>query len=431
VDLFRRVFSWHTMSPTHEAMAAEFAVPDDIQPLIDRVHAFIETEIEPLEDDNQELLGGPMAYLDENERMLDEVHELQSQVRRRAGEEGLYALHMPESVGGGGLSQREHFYVQEEIFRYGTGHGSGLTRAMMAWTEGPAPILANLDADQRAEWLDPLVEGRETACIGITEPGAGSDIPNIETTARKDGDEWVIDGRKGYITNAVFADTAQILAKTDQADGIEGMAMFLVDTDNPGFEVGSINQNIMMDGITADLKLDGCRVHDDQLVGEIGDGLPLALGWINWRRVNRPGMCVGMGRYLLDKMLTHAKDRETFGEPIGTNQAVSFPIVDTATELRAVRDMALSVLGDIDTASDLTRLDQPQHVRRKMCQLKYYSENHLFEWADRAIQTLGGHGLMREGGVERVFRVARNLRIPAGATEIQKRTIAETLGLTE
>jgi alkylation response protein AidB-like acyl-CoA dehydrogenase len=91
------------MSPTHEAMAAEFAVPDDIQPLIDRVHAFIETEIEPLEDDNQELLGGPMAYLDENERMLDEVHELQSQVRRRAGEEGLYALHMPESVGGGRL----------------------------------------------------------------------------------------------------------------------------------------------------------------------------------------------------------------------------------------------------------------------------------------------------------------------------------------
>jgi alkylation response protein AidB-like acyl-CoA dehydrogenase len=418
------------MPPTAEYLAEEFAVPSDVQPLIDEVHAFIETEIQPLEDANQDVLGGPLAYLDEDARLREEVHELQAEVRRRAGEAGLYALHMPESVGGGGLSQREHFFVQEEVFRYGTGHGSGLTRAMMAWTEGPAPVLANLDEDQREEWLDPLISGEETACIGITEPDAGSDIPNLKTAAEKDGDEWVINGRKRYITNAVYADTAQILARTDQADGIGGMAMFLVDTDNPGFEVGPINRNIMMDGITADLKLDNCRVHEDQLVGEIGDGLPLALGWINWRRVNRPGMCVGMGRYLLDKMLTHAKGRETFGEPIGTNQAVSFPIVDTATEIRAVRDMARSVLGDVDDASDLTRLDQPPHVRRKMCQLKYYSEDGLFDWADRAIQTLGGLGLMREGGVERVFRVARNLRIPAGATEIQKRTIAETLGLT-
>ena len=435
------------MSPTSEYLADEFDVPDDVQPLIDEVRAFIETEILPLEEANQDVLGGPLAYLDEDGRMREEVHELQSEVRRRAGEEGLYALHMPESVGGGGLTQREHFFVQEEMFRYGTGHGSGLTRAMMAWTEGPAPILAHLDADQREEWLDPLVRGEETACIGITEPGAGSDVPNIETTARKDaaeqssaspgsteatkdGDEWVIDGRKGYITNAVYADTAQILAKTDQADGIEGMAMFLVDTDNPGFEVGAINHNIMMDGITADLHLEDCRVHEDQLVGEVGDGLPLALGWINWRRVNRPGMCVGMGRYLLEKMLTHAKERETFGEPIGTNQAVSFPIVDTATEIRAARDMALSVLADIDEAGGLTPLHHPDHVRRKMCQLKYYAEDGLFDWADRAIQTLGGRGLMREGGVERVFRVARNLRIPAGTTEMQKRTIAETLGLT-
>jgi len=418
------------MPSTAEYLAEEFDVPPDVQPLIDEIHAFIETEIQPLEDANQDVLGGPFAYLDEDARLREEVHELQAEVRRRAGEAGLYALHMPESVGGGGLSQREHFFVQEEVFRYGTGHGSGLTRAMMAWTEGPAPVLANLDETQRERWLDPLVSGEETACIGITEPDAGSDIPNLKTRAEKDGDEWVINGRKRYITNAVYADTAQILARTDQADGIDGMAMFLVDTDNPGFEVGPINRNIMMDGITADLKLENCRVHEDQLVGEVGDGLPLALGWINWRRVNRPGMCVGMGRYLLDKMLTHAKGRETFGEPIGTNQAVSFPIVDTATEIRAVRDMARSMLGDIDDASDLTRLDQPAHVRRKMCQLKYYSEDGLFDWADRAIQTLGGLGLMREGGVERVFRVARNLRIPAGATEIQKRTIAETLGLT-
>jgi alkylation response protein AidB-like acyl-CoA dehydrogenase len=407
----------------------EFAVPEAVEPTVRRVREFIESEILPFEREHAAHLGGPLSYLDETGRMTDRHHELQSEVRRRAGEAGLYALHMPESVGGGGLSPLEHFYVQEEVFRYGTGHGSGLTRAMMAWTEGPSPMLMHLDDDQRAEWLTPLVEGRETACIAITEPGAGSDIGAIQTTARRDGDEWVLDGHKHYITNAVFADTAQILAKTDRASGPEGMAMFLVDTDNPGYEVGAVNRNIMMDGITAEIHLDGCRVADDQVVGAVGDGLGLALSWINWRRVCRPGMCVGMGRYLLEKMLSYASNREAFGDPIGSNQAVQWPIVETATGLHATRGMARTLLEELSAATTLDRLDQPPGVKRRMSMLKYYPEDRLLDWADRAIQVHGGRGLMREGGVERIYRVARNLKIPAGSTEIQKRTIAETLGL--
>ena len=291
-------------------------------------------------------------------------------------------------------------------------------------------MLLHLDDDQRDEWLTPLIEGRETACIGITEPGAGSDISNIETTAVKDGDEWILNGRKRYITNAVFADTAQILAKTDQANGVDGMAMFLVDTDNPGFEAGPMNINLMMDGITADIKLTDCRIDEEQIVGDVGQGVPLALSWINWRRVCRPGMCVGMGRYLLDRMLQRAKKRRAFGDPIGRNQAVQWPIVETATELHATRNMATQMLEEFENLSSLEQLDHPPEALRRMCMLKYYPENRLFEWSDRAIQVLGGLGLMREGGVERIFRVARNLRIPAGTTEIQKRTIAKTLGLT-
>lgn len=409
----------------------EFAVPDDLEPLIDEVHEFIETEVKPVEREYREYLGDPLSYLDADARLRPEVHAAQATVREKAGDAGLYALHMPESVGGGGLSQREHFYVIEEVFRYGTGHGTGLTKSMLAWTEGPAPALMNLDDDQREEWLRPLIEGRKTACIGLTEPGAGSALTDIETMARKDGDEWVLDGHKQYITNAVYADTAQILAKTDQADGPAGMALFLVDTDNPGFEVGRINRNIMMDGITAELHLNDCRIGDDQLVGEVGDGLPLALNWINWRRVNRGGMCVGMGRYLLDRMLGYANEREAFGAPIGDNQAVQWPIAETATEIHATRAMSERLLGEIDEMTSLDSLSHPPAALRRMSMLKYYTENRLFDWSDRAIQVLGGHGLMREGGVERVFRVARNLRIPAGTTEMQKRTIAETLGLGE
>ncbi len=406
-----------------------FSVPDDIEPLVEEIHEFIESDVEPIEQEYSAYLGSPLNYLDEDGRLRPEVEAARAEVRQRSAEEGYYALHLPEEVGGGGLSQREHFYIIEEIFRYGTGHGTGLTKSMLAWTEGPSPMLIHLDDDQREEWLQPLIEGRKSACIGITEPTAGSDITGIKTYAEKDGDEWVINGHKRYITNAPFADTAQILAKTDQGDGIDGMAMFLVDTDNPGFEPGHINQNIMMDGITSDIHLDDCRVSDDQLVGEVGQGLQLALTWINWRRVNRAGMCVGMGRYLLERMLEHANEREAFGSPIGDNQAVQWPIVETATELRAVRAFSTQLLSEFDEMSTLERLDQPSEARRTMSMLKYYPENQLFEWSDRAVQVLGGQGLMRSGGVERVFRVARNLRIPAGATEIQKQTIARTLGL--
>lgn len=419
------------MTDSGAETATDFPVPDELQPVLADVHAFIEDEILPFEDEHANHVGGPLSYLDDRGRMTEEAHELQAEIRRRAGKAGLYALHMPESVGGGGLSSLDHFYVQEEIFRYGTGHGSGLTRSMMAWTEGPSPMLLHLNEAQRKEWLTPLIEGRETACIGITEPEAGSDISNIQTTAVKDGDGWVLNGHKQYITNAVFVDTAQIIAKTDQGEGIDGMAMFLVDTDNLGFEVGSMNLNLMMDGITADLKLTDCRVDGNQIVGEIGQGLPLALSWINWRRVCRPGMCVGMGRYLLDRMLTRATKRRAFGEPIGQNQAVQWPIVETATELQATRNMAIRMLAEIDDRTSLEQLNQPSDVLRRMCMLKYYPENQLFDWSDRAIQVLGGLGLMRDGGVERVFRVARNLRIPAGTTEIQKRTIAKTFGLTD
>jgi acyl-CoA dehydrogenase len=410
-------------------LADEFDVPTAVEPLIDRVHEFIETEVKPVEQEYQAYLGDPLNYLDDRGRLRPEVHAAQATVRERAGEAGLYALHMPESVGGGGLSQREHFYVIEEVFRYGTGHGTGLTKSMLAWTEGPSPMLTHMDESLQAEWLDPLIEGRKSACIAITEPGAGSDIPGIETTARKEGDEWVLDGHKQYITNAVYADVAQVLAHTDQAEGREGMALFLVDMDNPGIEVGQINRNLMMDGITAELYLDDCRIDGDQVVGDVGDGLPLALNWINWRRVCRGGMCVGMGRYLLTKMLDHATEREAFGESIGTNQAVQWPIVETATELHAVRAMSERLLAEIDELTSLAAPDHPPAALRRMSMLKYYPENRLFDWSDRAIQVLGGHGLMRAGGVERVFRVARNLRIPAGTDEMQKQTIARTLGL--
>ncbi|QLG63437.1 acyl-CoA dehydrogenase family protein [Halorarum salinum] len=415
--------------PEDDVLADEFAVPEGVRPVVDRVLTFIEGEVLPYEEEHAEHVGGPLEYLDEDGRMTPEARALRDEIQERAGEAGIYALHMPEEVGGGGLSPLEHFYVQEAVFRHGTGFGSSLARAVMAWTEGPSPALLHLDEGQRGEWLDPLIDGTESACICITEPNAGSDVTAIETEAKKDGDEWVIDGHKRYITNAVYADTAQVLARTDRADGTEGMAMFLVDTENPGYEVGRMNENIMMDGITADVHLEDCRVGDDQMVGGIGDGLPLALSWVNWRRACRPGMCVGMGRYLLDRMLSYAKERETFGEPIGSNQAIQWPIADTATEIHAVRNMATTMLAEYEGMADLADLRQPEAARRRLSMLKYYPEDRLFDWSDRAIQVLGGYGLMRAGGVERVFRVARNLRIPAGTTEVQKRTIARTLGL--
>ena len=420
------------MSSIPEQLAGEFEPPESVRPTVERLREFVRDDVAAIEEEYQEYFGDPVNHLDENAKLIPEIHEAKSKVRRRSAEEGLYALHLPEDVGGGGLSQLEHFYVIEEVFRYGTGHGSGLTKSVLAWTEGPSALLLHLDEDQRANWLEPLVEGRKTACIGITEPGAGSDIGAIETTAEKDGDGWVLNGHKRYITNGPYADIGQILAKTDQAEGAAGMAMFLVDmNENPGIRSGKINTNLMMDGITSDLHLDDCRVEDHQMIGDIGQGLQLALSWINWRRVNRGGMCVGMGEYLLDRMISHVNEREAFGRSIGANQAVQWPIVETATELKATRAFSTQLISEYESLASLEDLHQPEEARQILSMLKYYPEERLFEWSDRAIQVLGGLGLMRAGGVERVFRVARNLRIPAGATEIQKSTIAKTLGLGE
>lgn len=420
------------MSSIPEQLAGEFEPPESVRPTVERLREFVRDDVAAIEKEYEEYFGDPVNYLDEDAKLIPEIHEAKSKVRRRSAEEGLYALHLPEDVGGGGLSQLEHFYVIEEAFRYGTGHGSGLTKSVLAWTEGPSALLLHLDEGQRADWLEPLVEGRKTACIGITEPGAGSDIGAIETTAEKDGDGWVLNGHKRYITNGPYADTGQILAKTDQAEGEAGMAMFLVDmNENPGIRPGKINTNLMMDGITSDLHLDDCRVADHQMVGELGQGLQLALSWINWRRINRGGMCVGMGEYLLDRMISHVNEREAFGQPIGANQAVQWPIVETATELKATRAFSTQLISEYESLASLEDLHQPQEARQILSMLKYYPEERLFEWSDKAIQVLGGLGLMRAGGVERVFRVARNLRIPAGATEIQKSTIAKTLGIGE
>lgn len=420
------------MSSIPEQLAGEFEPPESVRPTVERLREFVRDDVAAIEKEYEEYFGDPVNYLDEDAKLIPEIHEAKSKVRRRSAEEGLYALHLPEDVGGGGLSQLEHFYVIEEAFRYGTGHGSGLTKSVLAWTEGPSALLLHLDESQRADWLEPLVEGRKTACIGITEPGAGSDIGAIETTAEKDGDGWVLNGHKRYITNGPYADTGQILAKTDQAEGAAGMAMFLVDmNENPGIRPGKINTNLMMDGITSDLHLDDCRVEDHQMVGEVGQGLQLALSWINWRRINRGGMCVGMGEYLLDRMISHVNEREAFGQPIGANQAVQWPIVETATELKATRAFSTQLISEYESLASLEDLHQPQEARQILSMLKYYPEERLFEWSDKAIQVLGGLGLMRAGGVERVFRVARNLRIPAGATEIQKSTIAKTLGIGE
>jgi alkylation response protein AidB-like acyl-CoA dehydrogenase len=382
---------------------------------------FIEREVAPLE---RTLEDGASATLEPDGRLSRAVWEARREVSRRSAEAGFYNLHLPERVGGGGYSRADMFFVEEAVYA----RGLGLTPAVLAWTEGPNPMLCSLSDEQRMRFLHPLMGGVRTAAFCLTEPGAGSDVLGIRTRAERDGDAWVITGHKAVITNAQYCDVAQVVAVTEPGAGSRSLSVFMVEADRPGFRRGATYRTIMDDGLTGEIFLDGVRVPETNVVGEIGQGLPLALTWINWRRMCRGGMCAGWGKFLLDRSCEYATARHAFGAPIGHLQAVQHMIADMYVDWYAARALSIAAQSELDRLDPYAIPLSPDAVRL-VSLIKVANDEAFFRIADRAVQVHGAMGVMRDNPVERLFRIARNLRIPAGTDEIQKNQIARGLGL--
>lgn len=399
------------------------AAPPRVQTMLDGLMRLKAAKVAPLEKELSLAVGG--RTLDEDGSLRSEVRAARAQVRRWAAAEGLYQLHLPESIGGGGFSREEMFFVEERAYR----DGFGLLKDALAWTEGPSPALVAATAQQRRLFVEPLMRGETTACCAITEPGAGSDILSMQTVATRRGGDWILNGRKALITWAPFADVAVVIARTGEQRSTESLTAFFVPAGTSGFRSDRLNRTLMDDGVTGELALEDCRVPDEFVLGEVGQGFHLAMAFINWRRVCRGGMCSGLARYLFDKTVAYARDRVSFGRPLGSRQFIQFLVANLYVEIETMRATSLELLKRVD-ALDIWRLDRlPAEAVRYISAVKLLNDEALYRIADQALQAHGGWGMVAETGVEQVFRVARNLRVPAGTSEMQRLSIAQTFGL--
>jgi acyl-CoA dehydrogenase len=384
-------------------LRVDFALPAELVDLRDGFKRFLAREVAPLEHAVADQLAS--AHF-----APDDLRSLKVEVRRRSAAAGFYAPHLPESVGGFGLSTLGLVLLVEEAAR------SGLLLAMASVsapeTSGPTALLLRLPEHLRDVYLRPLMTADSTMCFALTEPGAGSDAAAIATRARREGGDWVLNGHKHYITNAAEADFALTVA-----GGEHGITAFVVPRES--YRLGRV-QYSHADSHPSEIFFEESRVPADHVVGSVGAGLELALDYLCLGRTTMAAQALGLAENVLAAAIGHARSRRAFGRPLSANQGVSFPLADCHIEIEAMRWL---------TYKAACELDSPQDSVLAASIAKYFATERAYLIADRCLQVFGGMGLMRDGPVERSLRHLRMLRIVEGASEIQKVLIARTLGL--
>ena len=393
--------------------------------VLERVRAFIADEALPMVADVERELGDTAFALEPDGRLARPMIGLKRAMQQASARAGLYCPHLPEPDGLG-LSLVDTFYLQEEVYR----HGLRGAQWMLAWTDGPSHLVRHWSADARERHLPDFLAGRTSVAFALSEPGAGSDVLALESSARRDGDGWALSGVKHLITGAPFVEHAQVVARVEGA-GRRELSAFLVPMDAPGATRGPVQQTIMADGQTGVLEFRDVRLPRAALIGREGAAMELAFLWINWARSRRGGMCSGLAWHCLDRASAYSRERRAFGKPIGELGAVAERLSDIYLDWRAMRALSLEILARLDAADLLGDGRAGAAERRDLSTLKTWCDEALMRVADRAIQVHGGRGLLSATGIERIYRVARNLRIPAGTTEIQRAMIAESLTAEE
>jgi acyl-CoA dehydrogenase len=386
----------------------DFSVPEELASLRDSFRTFLDREVRPVEDSVKEAL-------DEG-RHGPEMREAGDQIKRRSLTEGFYAAHMPEEVGGLGLSNLGMTLLVEEAAR------SGMRMALFSLgppnPEAPTPLLMDMPEHLRDTYLKPLMAGETTMCFGLTEPEAGSDAQSIRTKAVRDGDTWVLNGMKHYITNGDRADFSVVFAVTDaekRAHG--GITAFIVPRE--AYKVGK-KQLTMADTHPVELIFEDSRIPADHVIGQEGFGFYSAMKFLNGGRAYIGAQCLGMAEWCLDVATEHAKTRTAFGKPIGKFQGVSFPLAESKVEIEAMRWLVYHLAWEVD---------QGEQPMLSSSIVKYYASDRGYQIADRCLQVFGGQGLLREGRIEAALRHLRMLRVVEGASEVQKLVISRALGL--
>ena len=351
-----------------------------------------------------------------NAAAWDKSHTFPVDAHRGLAELGCYGICVPDSLGGAGLDYVSLAVVLEEIAA-----GDGGTSTVISVTNCPvnAILMKHGDAAQQKQWLTPLAQGQMLGAFCLTEPHVGSDASGLRTTAVRDGDVYVLNGVKQFITSGKNGDVAIVIAVTDKDAGKRGMSAFIVPTATPGYQVARLEDKLgQHSSDTAQIVLDDCRVPVENLLGAEGDGYRIALGGLEGGRIGIAAQSIGMARSALTCAIQYAKDRTSFGKAIIDHQAVGFKLADMATQLEAARALTLHAAAMRDAGLPCLK---------EAAMAKLFASEMAEQVCSHAIQIHGGYGYLSDFPVERIYRDVRVCQIYEGTSDVQKILIQRSL----
>jgi acyl-CoA dehydrogenase len=379
----------------------DFGLTEEQDLIVRTVRTFVEKELYPLEA--------------EVERTGQVPIEVGRSIQAKVKALGFYAPNMPAHLGGGGLDRVTMTLLERELGRAAMG--------LSVFWGRPSDILGACSEEQKPRYLIPSITGAKIDALAMSEPGAGSDVRSMSCAARPDGDDWVINGTKHFISHADIADFLIVFAATGEEKTTKGpkkrITCFLIDRGTPGMEIRPGYASVSHRGYhNCSVIFENCRVSWSQILGEEGSGFDVANQWLRATRLTVAATCVGRARRAFELALAYAAERKQFGQQIGKFQGVSFQLADMITEIDAA---------DYLTLAAAWSLDQGMDANREISQAKLYASEMLARVTDKAIQIFGGMGLMNELPLERLWRDARVERIWDGTSEIQRHIISREL----
>jgi alkylation response protein AidB-like acyl-CoA dehydrogenase len=403
----------------------DFNLPDHLTTLLGELDDFIEAEIKPLEqqDDNIRFFDHRREFartdLERGGVPTHEWEELLREMRRRADKAGFLRYGLPTEIGGRGGGNLDMAVIREHLAAKGLGLHNDLQNESSIVANLPfALILHEFGTPEQRELIEGVITGEKSVAFGLTEPDHGSDATWMETTARREGDEWVINGAKRFNSGMHEATHDVVFARTSGEDGkLKGITAFLVPTETPGVNVDFHWWTFNMPTDHSEVSLTDVRVPHSAILGELDDGMAIAMRFVHENRIRQAASGVGAAQYCIDRAAEYAQARATFGRPLAQRQAIQWPLVELQTDAAMVRALVRQTAWQMDQGD-------PAAVSDAVSMCNYRGNRLACEAADRAMQVHGGMGYTRAMPFEHIYRHHRRYRITEGSEEIQIRNVA-------